>query len=508
MTPSSTIQRRAVHAAAVTLATLLLGACAVGPNYRGPPPVDTGSGWTQPTAGARAPADLATWWTSLGDPVLDRLITTALSDNLDLRQAQARIREARALRDRAAGGYAPVVDATGSVRRRRQSENGPLPIGSIPGLTRDQTIYETGFDAAWEIDLFGGTRRAVESAEAGMQAAQADAQGVRISVTAEVARSYLVLRGAQRELAAREASVQTLQQTLDLVRKRFEAGDAAQADVDAAQARLAAASAGLPAIHARQRAAALGLSVLLGVPPERELALLDTTAAQITLAPIPVGERADILRRRPDVRAAERRLAASTADIGVATAELFPKLSIGAGGGFQSLDAGDLFKSASQTFSIMPLISWRVFDGGRVRAEIRASEARQQQAALGYEKAVLTALGDAERALSDYHQDLDAVQRQGEALAAARRSYGHAQARYKAGDIALTDLLAEERVLRDAEDANVRTHTTAAIALVALYKALGGGWDARPATDSTVGAHEPATSVGQAPVQQGGQNGA
>ena len=477
MTNSLNVRRRAAHASAIALSTLLLGACALGPDYRNPPRVDTGSGWTQATDDAQARVDLATWWTSLGDPELDRLVNTALSSNLDLRQAQARIGEARALRDRAAGGYAPSIEASSSVTRRRQSENGPLPIGSIPGLDRDQTIYDAGFDAAWEIDLFGGTRRTVESAEASMQAAHADAQAIRISVTAEVARTYLTLRGAQRELAAREASVRTLRQTLDLVRKRFDAGDAAQADVDAAQARLAAAGAGVPGIRARLRAAALGLGVLLGAPPERELALVDTRTAEITLAPIPVGERADILRRRPDVRAAERTLAARTADIGVATAELFPKLSIGVSGGFQSLDAGKLFESASQNFSIMPLISWRVFDGGRVRAEIRASEARQQQAALAYEKAVLAALGDAERALSDYHLGRDAVQRQRTAVDAARRSYSHAQTRFEAGDIALTDLLAEERILRDAEDTYVRTHTTAAIELVALFKALGGGWD-------------------------------
>lgn len=478
MTRSSNRRHGAPRAAAVALGTLLLGACAAGPDYRGPPKVDTGSGWTQPVAAAPAPASLSSWWTTLGDPTLDRLVATALSDNLDVRQAQARIAEERALRDRAAGGYAPSVGASASVTRRRQSKNGSLPIGSIPGLARDQTIHDAGFDAGWEIDLFGATRRAVQGTEARIQAAQDDATGVRVSVAAEVARSYLSLRGAQRELAAREASVQALAQTAELVGQRFHAGDAAQADVDAAQARLDAAAAGLPAIQARLRAAALGLGVLLGAPPEHELALLDTTAAEVTLVPIPVGQRADILRRRPDVRAAERRLAARSADIGVATAELFPKLSIGAGGGFQALDAGRLFESASQTFSVMPLISWRVFDGGRVRAQIRASEAREQQAALAYEKAVLTALGDAERALSDYQLGLGAVRRQQAALDAARRSYAHAQARFAAGDIALTDLLAEERVLRDAEDGYARTHTAAAIDLVALFKALGGGWDA------------------------------
>ncbi len=476
MTSSSILRNRVLRVSLVALSVLLLGACTVGPDYREPPPVDTGSGWTQPDDATRLQVELSVWWTSLGDPVLDRLITTALSDNLDLRQAQARISETRALADHAAGGYAPSVGVGGSVNRRRQSENGPLPIGSIPGMERDQTIYDTGFDAAWEIDLFGGTRRAVESADATLQAAQFDAIDVRISVAAEVARTYLTLRGAQRELAAREASVETLQHTVELVGKRVEVGDAAQADVDTAQARLAAASATLPGIRARQRAAALGLGILLGAPPERELALVDTTAPEIDLTPLPVGERADLLRRRPDVRAAERRLAANTANIGVATAELFPKLSINAGGGFQSLDAGDLFESASQTFSIMPLISWRVFDGGRVRAQIRASEARQQQAALAYEQVVLIALGDAERALSDYRLGLDAVEAQQVAVQAARRSYAHARTRFEAGDITLTDLLAEERFLHDAEDAYVRAYTVTAIDLIALFKALGGGW--------------------------------
>ncbi|MEZ5563148.1 MAG: efflux transporter outer membrane subunit [Gammaproteobacteria bacterium] len=473
----SLVRRIAIRTGVAVLGALLSGACAVGPDYREPLLADMGGSWTLPPDAAGKQADLAAWWTSLGDPTLDRLVAAALVDNLDLRQAEARIREARALRDRAGGGYTPVVDAAGSVTRRRQSENGPLPIGSIYGIERDQTIYEAGFDAAWEIDLFGRTRRTVESAEASVEAAQADANDVRISVVAEVARSYFALRGAQRELAAREASVETLQQTLDLVRRRFDAGDVAQADVDTVQARLAVAAASLPGIQARLRSAALGLGVLLGAPPERELSLLDTTMPELRLVPLPVGERADVLRRRPDVRAAERRLAASTANIGTATAELFPKLSIGAGGGFQSLDSGSLFDSASQAFSIMPLISWRMFDGGRVRAEIHVGEARQLQAALAYEQTVLAALGDAERALGNYRYGLDAVQSQHSAVRAAQRSYGHAQMRLDAGDIALADLLAEERVLHDAEAAYARTHSAAAFDLVALFKALGGGWD-------------------------------
>lgn len=205
---------------------------------------------------------------------------------------------------------------------------------------------------------------------------------------------------------------------------------------------------------------------------------------RIVLPALPVGERAEILRRRPDVLAAERRLAASTADIGVATAELFPKLSIGAGGGFQALSPDDWFDGSSARFSILPLISWRLFDGGRVRAEIRAREAGQRQAALGYEQAVLAALGDAERALSDYDAGLDTVARRQAALEASRRSLGHAEARFAAGDIARIELLAAQRLLHEAETAYARAHAATAVQLVAVYKAIGGGWNLSDAPSS------------------------
>lgn len=328
--------------------------------------------------------------------------------------------------------------------------------------------------------MFGARRRALEGASARLQATEAEAQGVRMRVVAEVARTWFTAVGARYELHAQQATLDTLQQTLELVRLRHALGDASAADVDAAYAQWTAVNALIPDIQARQRAAILSLGVLLGAPPERELALLDgplTPSTLRALPVLPVGERAEMLRRRPDVLAAERRLAASSADIGVAMAELFPKLSIGVGGGFQALSTGDWFDASSSRFSILPLISWRLFDGGRVRAEIRAREAAERQAALAYEQAVLTALGDAERALGDYHGALDTLERRGMALDAARTSYGHAKARYAAGDIALVELLAAQRSLHEAETAAARAHTNAAVQLVALYKALGGGWD-------------------------------
>lgn len=475
---------RWLRVVALASAGALLAGCAVGPTYRAPPPVDTGSGWIRSDTDTATPADLSRWWSTLGDPVLDRLVDKALAENLDLRQAAARIDESRALRDRAIGSQMPVVDAGASVNHRRQSENGPLPIGAIPGLDATQTIHDAGFDAAWELDLFGARRRALEAANARLQASEADAQGVRMRVVAEVARTWFDAVGAGHELRVQQVIVDTLRQTFGLSRERAAAGAASAADVDAAYAQWATANATLPGIRARQRAAVLGLAVLLGEAPERELALLDITPATITLQALPVGQRADVLRRRPDVQAAERRLAASTADIGVATAELFPKLSIGASGGFQSLDTGDWFDASSKTFSILPLISWRLFDGGRVRAEIRARDASARQAALAYEQAVLAALGDAERALGDYHADLDTLERRQEALAASRRSYTRAKARYAVGDIALFELLVDERLLQEAGMSAARAHTAAAVQLVALYKALGGGWDATAASDA------------------------
>jgi NodT family efflux transporter outer membrane factor (OMF) lipoprotein len=262
------------------------------------------------------------------------------------------------------------------------------------------------------------------------------------------------------------------------VRRQLEAGEVSEASLARAEAALAAVESSLPLLDARVRVAALSIGILLGDLPESEVDLIATEADYMELSPLPVGQRADLLRRRPDVRAAERTLAAATADVGVATAELFPKIGFGANGGFQSLARGDLFEAASETFALAPVISWRFFNGGRVRATIHASEARVEIAALEYEKAVKTALTDAELALTRYRLGLDALERQGAAVDAARLSYGFSNDRYRAGDISLLELLDAERALREAESAYARTHTAAATDLVALYKALGGGWPA------------------------------
>jgi NodT family efflux transporter outer membrane factor (OMF) lipoprotein len=460
----------------LSLATLAaLAACTAGPEYTRPE-LDTGRGWIEPPTAAGPEADLSRWWERFDDPTLARLVDQALDDNLDVRQAATRVAEARALRDAATGGRYPVVDVGASVTRRRQSENGPLPIDRIPGLERDQTIYEPGFDAFWELDVFGRTRRTVEAADARLDQAVELDRAARLSVAAEMARAYFELRGAQHGLDALDAALDSARESMDLVARRLDAGDVSEAELAQAEAELARLEADRPMLAARVRVAVQAIGVLVGGLPETEVALLATGPAFAALAALPVGERADLLRRRPDVRAAERALAAATADIGVRTADLFPRISIAANGGFQSLSTGDLLESASEFGAIAPLITWRGFAAGRVRAEIRATEARAEAAALAYEQAVQQALADAERALTRYEAGRVALDSRARALDAATRSYALADARYRGGDISLLELLDAERALHNAESSYAATHTQAATDLVALFKALGGGW--------------------------------
>lgn len=457
-----------------TVLPLLLAACAaVGPDHE-VPVVATGGGWTSPTQGTIDAAALATWWKSFGDADLERVVEQALAHNLDLRQADLAIEAARAQLGRAEANVVPVVAAKGSAQRSRTSLNGPE---YNPQASPTQTVYDTGLDTSWEIDLFGSLRRQRESAQAAAQMSEADARALRTSIAAETARSYFALRGAQRELVARQASVKALQGIFELVQKRHALGDLPSAEVERAQARLDQARALLPAIEARRQAAAIALGLLTGGLPESQLALAATPGATVALHAIPVGERADILRRRPDIASAERRLAAATADTGVATAELFPKLSLSASAGFRALAGATLIDSDSRRGSIMPLISWRIFDGGRVRAEIHAAEARQQSAAVGYEKAVLTALADAEKALSQYDHALQTIAAQETAVASTARAAQTTRRRYELGDASLADTLDAERELADQQATLAASRASAASDMATLYKALGGGWD-------------------------------
>lgn len=470
-TPHAARQRATSGAAACVVASLL-AACATGPDYPGPPAVDLGA----PQAGAVSPAaallSLDRWWEQLGDPVLERLVARALERNLDLRQAVLRIDEARASLAAVDARRMPVVDANAAATARRQSENDIIPI--LAG--RDQAIYSAGLAAAWEPDLFGRVRRGVESATAQADAVAADADAVRLSVTSEVARTYFGLRAAQQELQARMASIAALEQMLALTRDRIRAGDLPASDVDFVLLRLQSAQAGVPQLRSRARSAALALGTLTGGLPEDGLGVEATSRVAVNWPELPVGQRVDLLERRPDIRAAERRLAASTANAGLAMTERFPRLTISASGGFLALDVANLISASSQTLALTPLITWRIFDGGRVQAEIRAAEARQAGAALAYERAVLNALSEVEQSLSDYRHARETLAAQEATTRRADRVFELAALRYGSGDLSRLDVLDAERQRADSLEAQARAESGVATALAQALKALGGGW--------------------------------
>ena len=459
----------------LTLPALLLalvGCSAVGPTHQ-LPDVSPGSGWMSQAGGEIDAKALARWWATLGDPTLEKIVDQALARNLDLRQALAGIEGARALLARAEALSTPALLAGGSVQRRRLSTNSPE---YNPQRSPSQTVSDVGIDASWEIDLFGSLQRQRESASASLQASEAEAAGLRLGIAAETARSYFALRGAQQELATRRASVAALQRIHELVRVRQAAGDLPRSELERAQSRLDQAQAQLPGIEARQQAALTALGLLTGSLPEAHAALASPTENRLTLKPVPVGERADILRRRPDIIAAERRLAAATAETGVATAELFPKLVLSAGAGFRALESHNLLASDSRRGFLGSLISWRIFDGGRVKAEIHAAEARQQAAALAYEKAVLAALADAEKALSQYEHALQSIEWQEAATESTRRVLETAEKRYALGDTTLIEVLDARREYTDQQALLVQFRSSAAADLASLFKALGGGF--------------------------------
>jgi NodT family efflux transporter outer membrane factor (OMF) lipoprotein len=451
------------------------GACVVGVEHQRPE-LDIGDGWIN--AGTLNEEPPQQWWRQFEDPVLDDLVETAMDQNLGVAAAAARIEAARGVRAAAASGLYPAVDVSSSVTRLRRSENGSLPVNQIPGLDTYQTVYDIGFDAGWEIDLFGRRRRVVEAADARLDSAMEQHRDVIISVIAEVARTYFDLRGAQLELAARSDALAAATRTVELIRAEYDVGAAERAAVSRAEADERLVAATLPALAARRDAAAIALSTLLGELPERRSGLAAQAAPFPELREVPVGTRADLMRRRPDIRISERRLAAATAEIGVARGELYPKLRIGGAAGFEALNGGDLLESTSRRLSLSPILSWRVFDGGRVRAEIHVAEARAREAAIGYESAVLAALADAEQMLIRYRRRLEAVGLQHEAAVATQESRDLIEVRYRAGDVALIELLDAERRVNDARVGLARARSQAAIDLVALYKALGGGWRA------------------------------
>jgi outer membrane protein, multidrug efflux system len=453
-----------------------LGACAVGPEYGAP---DTAAPQFHNAGEARftQTAIEKAWWQEFGDPVLDDLVGRALANDLDLRIAAARLREARAIFRDESLDRLPTVTAAGAYNRRKAQQPGfsEQPI-------RIET-YDLGFDAFWEIDLFGRLQSAAEAARADAEAARANVHAAQVSVAAEVARNYLELRGAERRYAVAVANRDNQAETVRLTRVRYELGRGTELDLASAEARLAATQASLPPLITAQRAARHRLAVLLGqAPGTLELAAGPDSEAisESFVNPLPIGEPASLLRRRPDIRAAERQLAAATARVGVAAADLFPRLSVSGFVGFVTGDVDQLGESAAEAWSVTPVLSWAAFDLGSVRARLRASEARADGALAFYEQTVLRALEETENAFVAYAQNQERLAALARQAAASGRAAELARIRYREGAIDFLRLLDAERTVLEAEDAVALAQTELNTSVVAIYKALGGGWEAAP----------------------------
>ncbi|HXE56283.1 MAG TPA: efflux transporter outer membrane subunit, partial [Tepidisphaeraceae bacterium] len=513
------------------LAALCVAGCTVGPNYQ-PPKIDPGRSFaeipsqstTQPSRAREQPVQIDRWWETFHDPELNSLIERAVKSNPSLAQAEARIRQARYERIVAGAAELPNINAEGGYQHARGSKNivfplsafgipgrggggtargkeapsrvdqpagstnvpvgapppggaplSPLGVGGLPGASTD--LFQAGLDASWELDIFGGVRRSVEAANADYQAAIEDRRDVYVTLMAEVALNYVELRGYQRQVAIAHDNLHVQQQSLALTEDRYHAGVTTQLDVSRAQAQVATTAAGIPSLDANVHQVIHRISVLLGEHPTALAGEL-SKPEQIPPAPpsVPVGVPTDLVRRRPDIRRAERQLAAATARVGVATAQLYPRLSLSGTFGFDATKFTHIADWSSRYYSIGPSIIWPIFDAGRIRANINIQNENVSQAMSGYEQTVLNALEDVENSLVAYSREQLRRQALSEAVDANRTAVDLANQQYRQGVVDFLTVLESERSLYGAQDALAQSDAQISGDLVSLYKALGGGW--------------------------------
>ncbi|MFK0310737.1 efflux transporter outer membrane subunit [Pseudomonas sp. NPDC090233] len=453
-----------------SLLALALAACAVGPDYKAPAtePAQFDSA-VQAKAFDRSRFE-SVWWKQFDDPVLNQLVQASLDGNRDLRVAFARLKSARAIRDDAANDQLPVVTS------RASSEIGK---GQIPGQT-DQRVnserYDLGLDMAWELDLFGRIQRQIEASDAQADAAQADLQQLQVSLIAELVDAYGQLRGAQLRENIAVANLKTQQESRTITVTLRDAGVGNELDVVRADARLAGVEATVPQLQAVQARARHRIATLLGQRPDALSVDLSPKALPAIAKALPVGDPGELLRRRPDIRSAERQLAAATANVGVATADLFPRVSLSGFLGFTAARGSQIGSSAANAWALGPSITWAAFDLGSVRARLRGAKADAEGALASYEQQVLLALEESANAFSDYdktQQRLLSLMRQSDA---SRKAAELASVRYREGTVDYLVLLDAERERLSAEDAQAQGEVDLYRGIVSIYKALGGGW--------------------------------
>jgi NodT family efflux transporter outer membrane factor (OMF) lipoprotein len=479
------------------LALLLSGltGCAVGPDYR-PPEIALSGRFLGEEAveqrDAGGSADLRAWWAGFNDPLLTHFVSLALEQNLDIAQAAARVAQARAALRLADAALLPSGNVSAHGARAHQSVETPLGqvLEATPDFDRSGSFYEANLGVGWEMDIFGGLRRGREAARAQFEASEAGAIATRLAVAAQTADVYVTIRGLQLRTAVARQQAETRRQLLALITLQYDKGIAAELEVRQAEGSLAEVEAQVPALEAGLDAAMNALDVLLAAQPGTYRAEL-SQATPVPVAPglVETGSPAEMIRRRPDLIVAERRLAAANARIGVAISEYYPKFSFGALlGSATAISSGNLFTSgARQTQGVLGL-RWRLFDFGRVDAEIAVARGQEAETLAAYRLAVLRATEDVENALSALvkREAQLAILTQGESSLARARD--NALAAYEGGVVSLIEVLDADGNLLEMRDAKAQAQTEAARAAIASFRALGGGWDAGNADSSLVSA--------------------
>ncbi|MCQ4278198.1 TolC family protein [Pseudomonas stutzeri] len=448
---------------------LALSACAVGPDYRAP---DVAPAHIERAAatGFDQSRFQAAWWRQFDDPTLDALVGEALSENRELRIAFARLRAARSIRDDVTNDRFPTVTAGAGAEYGEAQQ---------PGFGEERSSierYDLGLDMAWELDLFGRVQRRIEASEAQSEAAEAELYQLQVSLIAELVDAYGQLRGAQlRERIARE-NLENQRNSHRLTEQLRDAGVGNELDVLRADARLAATQASLPQLQAQQTRATNRIATLLGQRADKLSVDLTPRELPAIAKALPIGDPTELLRRRPDILAAERQLAAATANVGVATADLFPRVSLSGFLGFIAGRGSQIGSSAAQAWGVAPSITWAAFDMGSVRARLRGAEADAEGALANYEQQVLLALEESENAFSDYSRSQERLLALLRQSGASRAAAEQAAIRYREGTVDFLVLLDAERERLAAEDAQAQAEVEVYRGVVGLYKALGGGW--------------------------------
>lgn len=462
------------------LCLTLSGCVTVGPDYEQPavPKADVSdisdASAKQGRQTSITKQSLASWWKVFNDPMLSELIQEALQGNLDVRAARARVRAARAQLTISRAGLFPSLDATGSYKQSRSmlstDSNGE-------GIRGEASYYSAGFDAAWEIDIFGGTRRSVEAARADIQSEQAALESVWVSLAGEVAQTYVAICSYQQRLRVANDNLKAQADTLEILGARFQAGLSDELDVQQARYNLEKSRSTIPTLKSGLERSYNALAMLVGKMPGKLQKRLEKPQA-IPKAPFNVVLKipADTLRQRPDIRQAERALAAQTARIGEAEAELYPKFYLIGSIGLESMKSSQLFNAESNAWSILPSITWPIFRAGSIRANIKVQSAKQEQLAAQYEKAVLTAVKEIRNSLTAFNQEQNRLAALTAAVDAAQKAAEIAQEKYRHGLVNFNDVLDAQRSLFSYDDERIASQEAITGDIISLYKALGGGW--------------------------------